>query len=179
LFSAPAQAKDSRILIEFDAVKPLPWTWVGPLVSSLSPSKDPILGGATGMAIAVSASAGTPQAYIKTSSGLEAFGPGSVIEFKLWLPADSKFSGFEPYSNDANGHWAGVWTGAFHAGQWNTFTHRVPCDAVAPLSELGLYLFAAGNMQTTAYLAAVSGKPGSAGLKAHKPPVLRSLTELP
>jgi hypothetical protein len=178
LLCAAAQAQDTHItLCDFAGAKALAWSWVGPLVSSLAKDKAP--DGTTGMAIAVSAGAGTTQAYIKTSAGLEALGPGAVIEFKVWLPAGSAFSGFEPYSSDANGHWAGVWTGAFKAGQWNSFTHRVPCDAVAPLSELGLYLFASGNMQTTAYLASLTGVPGPVGSKARKTPALRTLKELP
>jgi hypothetical protein len=72
-----------------------------------------------------------------------------------------------------------VWTGDFKTGEWNTFTHRVPCDASLPVAELGLYLFGSGDMQGTAYLDAVTALPGSSGAKERPTPVLHELKELP
>src|SRR5436190_79866 len=83
-----AQAQGGPLpLFDFEGSKPLAWSWVGPLVSSLSVSKDKALEGAASMAVAVSAGAGTTQAYLKVASGLEGLSPGSVIQFKLWIPA--------------------------------------------------------------------------------------------
>jgi hypothetical protein len=167
-------------LFDFEAEAPLAWSWTGPLVSSLKLSKDQAYEGKGSLAIAVSASGGASlQATLKAASGLEALGPGSLVSFRLWIPKGAAFSGFEPYSYDSGGHWNGVWTGAFKSGEWNLFTHRVPCDASLPITELGLYLFGSGDMQGNIYLDGISALPGSSGAKERPKPLLRPLKELP
>jgi hypothetical protein len=150
------------------------------LVSGLKASGEKAFEGKGSLAISLSASAST-QAYLKLTSSVEALGPGSIVRFHLWIPEGANFSGLEPYSSDSKGAWNGNYSADFKAGDWNTLEMKIPCSAVAPIKEIGLYLFGGPTPAkgATAYLDAIGGTRGSDPLHSHPKPALIKLVELP
>lgn len=152
---------EAPVLFNFEDGTTQGWTMVGALGSGLAPSKQNAVDGKASLEVKLDSKAASSQTMLKVDQHLEGLGPGSTIRFKVWVPAGAAFTGFEPYEIDGAGGWDGVWTGGFEAGQWNTFVYRVPCSAVAPIKEIGFYIFAGAPLQGSVFLDSISGTLGS------------------
>jgi hypothetical protein len=94
-------------------------------------------------------------AHLVLTEGLAAIPAGAALTFHTWLPSGI-LNGVEPYVSDSKGGWVGNFAGGFKPNAWNTFSVNVPCDAVLPLKEIGIYLFSDNPGKAKAYIDAVT-----------------------
>jgi len=134
------------------------WASWGSLVQGLSSSASRASSGSRSLEVRL---AGTSQGASKVFVPGSSVPGGRTVSFRVWLPAGSRITAFQPFVQQAGGggwQWTGSWIPAtsLQAGAWNTLTVQVPSNAVSPLHELGLEFFTNAAWTGSFYVDSVS-----------------------
>ncbi len=139
------------------------WKPTGPGITSIQTTTAQAATSSGSLAVDFSGQGGTSRLYVDNPP-IPAGTP--YVVFHVYLPEGNALESVQPYVQEGslgNYAWTGNWQDAtqLKTGQWNLVFVRMPSDAKAPFSQIGLEFVGGAGFSGTVYVDSV-GWPGSA-----------------